>query len=213
MRVIEKQVEQSKKDRVERRQTIENAIEKSKKNFLDINEFDIISIIRNKIVKSLEKLSTNEVIKKVTDYKIIKFLVIWQLSTNEVIKKVINYKIIKFLINYFDENMTYLISSLMISIIIKSNKHFILIFFVANKIIKNDMKNYSKLYIKFIDIDIDRIYQARIVIRDRNKYWFVIFDKNENSRVNRLNIDFAIVANVKDISYDILYEQKYFLQK
>ena len=85
------------------------------------------------------------------------------------------------------------------SIIIKSNKYFVLIFFVANKMIKSDIKNYSNFYIKFIDFDIDRICQANIAIRDRNKYWLVIIDKNENSRVNRSNIDFAIVTNVNDI--------------
>ena len=119
----------------------------------------------------------------------------------------------KFLVIYLDENVAYLISSLMMSIIIKSNKHFIFIFFVADKMIKSDMKNYSKLYIKFIDFDIDRIFQASIVVRDRNKYWFVIFDKNENSRVNRSNIDFAIVTKRKDIAYDMIYKQKYLLQK
>ena len=118
----------------------------------------------------------------------------------------------KFLVIYFDENIVYLISSSMMSIIIKSNKHFILIFFVADKMIKSNMKNYSKLYIKFIDFDIDRICQANIIVRDRNKYWLVIFDKNENSCVNRSNIELAIVTNVNDTSYDMIYKQKYFLQ-
>ena len=190
LRIIEKKVEQSKKDRVARRQVIENAIEKSKKNLFDINELNIISTIRNKIVKSLEKLSTNEIIQKMTNCKMMKFFVI-----------------------YLDKNVAYLISSSMISTIIKSNKHFVLIFFVANKMIKSDMKNYSKFYIKFIDFDIDRICQTNIIVRDRNKYWFVIFDKNENSRVNRSNIDLAIVTKREDIAYDMIYKQKYFLQK
>ena len=189
LRIIEKEVEQSKKDRAERQQIIENAIEKSKENLLDIDELDIISTIRNKIVKSLEKLSTNEIIEKMTNCKMIKFFVI-----------------------YFDENVAYLISSSMMSTIIKSNKHFVLIFFVANKMIKSDIESYSKLYIRFIDFDIDRICQTSIAIRDRNKYWLVIFDKNENSRVNRSNIDLAIVTNVNDTSYDMIYKQKYFLQ-
>ena len=190
LRVIEKEVEQSKKDRVARRQIIKNAIEKLNENLLDIDELDIISTIKNKIVKSLEKLSTNELIKKMTNCKMMKFFVI-----------------------YLDENVAYLISSSMMSTIIKSNKHFVLIFFVANKMIKSDMKNYSKLYIKFIDFDIDRICQANIVVRDRNKYWFVIFDKNENSRVSRSNIDLAIVIERKDIAYDMIYKQKYLLQR
>ena len=190
LRVIEKEVEQSKKNRVARRQVKENEVEVSKKNFLDINELNIISTIKNKIVKSLEKLSTNEIIEKMTNYKMMKFLVI-----------------------YLDENVAYLISSSMMSTIIKSNKHFVLIFFVADKMIKSDMKSYSKLYTRLIDFDIDRICQANIVVRDRNKYWFVIFDKNENSRVNRSNIDFAIVTKRKDIAYDMIYKQKYLLQK
>ena len=190
LRIIEKEIEQSKKDRVARRQIIENAIEKSKKNFFDINELNIISTIKNKIVKNLEKLSTNEIIEKMTNCKMMKFLVI-----------------------YFDENIAYLISNSMISTIIKSKKHFVLIFFVANKMIKNDMKSYSKLCIKLIDFDIDRICQTNIVVRDRNKYWFVIFDKNENSRVNRSNIDFAIVTKREDIAYDMIYKQKYLLQR
>ena len=181
LRIIEKEVEQSKKDRIARREIIENAIEKLKKNLFDINELNIISTIKNKIVKSLEKL-----------------------STNEIIKKMINYKMMKFLVIYLDENVAYLISSSMMSTIIKSNKHFVLIFFVANKMIKSDMKSYSKFYTKFIDFDIDRICQTNIVVRDRNKYWFVIFDKNENSRVNRSNIDFAIVTDVNNTSYDMI---------
>ena len=119
----------------------------------------------------------------------------------------------KFFVIYFDENVVYLISSSMMSIIIKSNKHFILIFFVANKMIKSDIESYSKLYIRFIDFDIDRICQASIAVRDRNKYWLVIFDKNENSRVNRSNIDLAIVIERKDIAYDMIYKQKYLLQR
>ena len=134
LRIIEKKVEQSKKNRIARRQIIENAIEKSKNDLLDINELNIISTIRNKIVKSLKKLSTNEIIEKMTNCKMMKFLVI-----------------------YLDENVAYLISSSMMSTIIKSNKHFVLIFFVANKMIKSDMKSYSKLYTKLIDFDIDRI--------------------------------------------------------
>ena len=63
LRIIEREVEQSKKDRVAKRQIIENVIEKSKKNLLDIDELNIISTIKNKIVKNLEKLSTNEIIK------------------------------------------------------------------------------------------------------------------------------------------------------
>ena len=190
LRIIEKEIEQSKKNRVARRQIKKNEIEVSKKNLFDIDELNIISTIRNKIVKSLEKLLTNEIIKKMTNCKMMKFLVI-----------------------YLDKNVAYLISSSMMSTIIKSNKHFVLIFFVANKMIKSDMKNYSKFYIKFIDFDIDRICQTNIIVRDRNKYWFVIFDKNENSRVNRSNIDFAIVTKRKDITYDMIYKQKYLLQK
>ena len=190
LRIIEKEVEQSKKNRVARRQIKENEVEVSKKNLLDIDELNIISTIRNKIVKSLEKLSTNEIIKKMTNCKMMKFLVI-----------------------YLDENVAYLISNLMISTIIKSNKHFVLIFFVADKMIKSDMKSYSEFYIKLIDFDIDRVCQTNIVVRDRNKYWFVIFDKNENSRVNRSNIDFAIVTKREDIAYDMIYKQKYLLQR
>ena len=119
---------------------------------------------------------------------------------------------IKFLVIYLDENVAYLISSSIMSIIIKSNKHFVLIFFVANKMIKNDMKSYSKLYFKFIDFDINRICQASIAIRDRNKYWSIIFDKNEDYHVNRSNIDSAIVINMNDTFYDMIYKQKYFLQ-
>ena len=147
LRVIKKEVEQSEKNRVARRQIMKNEVEVSKKNLLDINELNIISTIRNKIVKSLEKL-----------------------STNEIIKKMINCKMMKFFVIYFDENVAYLISSSMMSTIIKSNKHSVLIFFVANKMIKSDMKNYSKFYTKFIDFDIDRICQANIIVRDRNKY-------------------------------------------
>ena len=94
LRIIEKEVEQSKKNRITKQQIIENAIEKWKKNLFDIDELDIISIIKNKIVKSLEKLSTNEIIKKMTNCKMIKFFVI-----------------------YFDENVAYLVSNSMISII------------------------------------------------------------------------------------------------
>ena len=101
----------------------------------------------------------------------------------------------------------------MMSAIIKSDKHSVLIFFVADKMIKSDMKSYLELYTKLINFDIDRICQTNIVVRDRNKYWLVIFDKNENSRVNRSNIDFAIVTKRKDIAYDMIYKQKYFLQK
>ena len=97
LRIIEKEVEQSKKNRVARRQIKENEIEVSKKNLLDINELNIISTIRNKIVKSFEKLSTNEIIEKMTNCKMIKFLVI-----------------------YLDENVAYLISNSMMSTIIKS---------------------------------------------------------------------------------------------
>ena len=147
LRIIEKEVEQSKKNRVARRQVKENEVEISKKNLLDIDELNIISTIRNKIVKSLEKLSTNEIIEKITNCKMMKFLVI-----------------------YLDENVAYLISSSMMSTIIKSNKHFVLIFFVADKMIKSDMKSYSKLYTKLINFDIDRICQTDIVVRDRNKY-------------------------------------------
>ena len=119
----------------------------------------------------------------------------------------------KFLVIYLDENVAYLISNSMMSIIIKSNKHFVLIFFVVDKMIKSDIESYSELYIKFIDFDIDRIWQASIAIRDRNKYWLVIFDKNEDSRVNRSNIDLAIVTKRENIAYDIIYKQKYFLQR
>ena len=43
---------------------IEEEIKKSNENLLDIDELDIILIVRSKIVKNLEKLSTNKIIKK-----------------------------------------------------------------------------------------------------------------------------------------------------